>query len=167
MQGFSVECKTFGISSSSTSWQDLEAPYKSCNEANLTPRSPRTKPEKMTNSEDLARKVPNLARQGASSNSKRNWWQGPTCKRGEDIEDSGSNTGRRRPRTGLKWAQASRPRPAQPILRPSQPPFDLDASRAIYSPLTKSHGGTNSSSAVEEQRSLRDTISEMRVVLVV
>jgi hypothetical protein len=38
----------------------------------LTPRSPGTKPEKMTNSEDLARKVLNLAGQGASSNSERN-----------------------------------------------------------------------------------------------
>jgi hypothetical protein len=56
MQDFNVECKTFGMSSSSTLWQDLEAPYKSCNEANLTPRSqgldprrrqtPRTWPEK-------------------------------------------------------------------------------------------------------------------------
>jgi hypothetical protein len=40
-------------------------------------------------------------------------------------------------------------------------PFDLGASRAIYS-----HASINSSSAAEEQRSLRDTISEMRVVLV-
>jgi hypothetical protein len=46
-------------------------------------------------------------------------------------------------------------------------PFDLDASRAIYSPLTESHASTNSSSTAEEPRSLRDTISEMRVVLVV
>jgi hypothetical protein len=72
MQGFSVESKTSGISSSSTSWQDLEARYKSRNEANMTPRSLGTKPENMTNSEDLARKVLNLARQGASSNSERN-----------------------------------------------------------------------------------------------
>jgi hypothetical protein len=72
MQGFSVESKTSGISSSSTSGQDLEARYKSCNEANMTPRSPGTKPEKMTNSEDPVRKVSNLAGQGASSNSERN-----------------------------------------------------------------------------------------------
>jgi hypothetical protein len=56
MQGFDVESEISGISSSSTLWQDLEAPYKSCDEANLTPRSPGTKPEKMTNSEDLSRK---------------------------------------------------------------------------------------------------------------
>jgi hypothetical protein len=46
-------------------------------------------------------------------------------------------------------------------------PFALAANRAIYSPLTESHASINSSSAAEEQRSLRDTISEMWVVLVV
>jgi hypothetical protein len=72
-------------------------------------------------------------------------------------------------RTGPKWAQAGRPRPAGPAHFEAQslPPFDLDASRAIYSPLTESHASINLSSAAEEQRSLRDTISEMRVVLVV
>jgi hypothetical protein len=83
MQGFDVERKTSGISSSSTLWQDLEAPYKSCNEANFTPSSLGTKPENMTNSEDLHIKLPNLAGQGATSNSERNWGQGPTCRRGE------------------------------------------------------------------------------------
>jgi hypothetical protein len=38
----------------------------------MTPRSLGTKPEKMKNSEDLVRKVPNLAGQGASSNSEIN-----------------------------------------------------------------------------------------------
>jgi hypothetical protein len=64
----------------------------------------------------------------------------------------------------------SGPRPAgrpSPFRGPVGTSFDLDASRAIYSPLTESHGGINSSSAAEEQRSLSDTISEMRVVLVV
>jgi hypothetical protein len=72
MQGFSVEFKTSGISSSSTLRQDLEARYKSCNEVNMTPRSLGTKPEKMENSEDLVRKVSNLAGQGDSSNLERN-----------------------------------------------------------------------------------------------
>jgi hypothetical protein len=75
---------------------------------------------------------------------------------------------------GPVWsAQAGRPRPvgpsllAQPTPGPSPPPFDLGASRDIYSPLTESHASINSLSAAEEQRSLRDTISERRVVLVV
>jgi hypothetical protein len=72
MQDFDVESKTSGISSPSTLREDLEALYKSCNEANLTPRSLGTKPEKMTNSEDLSRKVSNLAGQGATFNSERN-----------------------------------------------------------------------------------------------
>jgi hypothetical protein len=38
----------------------------------MTPRSPGTELEKMTNSEDPARKVLNLARQGDTSNSERN-----------------------------------------------------------------------------------------------
>jgi hypothetical protein len=71
MQGFSVESKTSRISSSSTSWQDLEARYKSSNEVNMTPRSPGTKPEKMKNFEDPVRIVPNLVGQGSSSNPKR------------------------------------------------------------------------------------------------
>jgi hypothetical protein len=38
----------------------------------MTPRSPRTKPEKMENSEDPVRKMLNLAGQGASSKLKKN-----------------------------------------------------------------------------------------------
>jgi hypothetical protein len=64
------------------------------------------------------------------------------------------------------WAEMGQPvGPAR--FEAQSAPFDLDASRAIYSPLTESHASINSSSAAEEQRSLRDTISEMRVVLVV
>jgi hypothetical protein len=114
MQDFDVESKTSGISSSSALWQDIEAPYKSCNEAKSTPRSPGIKPEKMTNSEDLPRKVLNLAGQGATSNSERNWRQGPTCRRGKDLKDSGTDATRRRQATGPGWTQAGRPRPAGP-----------------------------------------------------
>jgi hypothetical protein len=73
----------------------------------------------------------------------------------------------RRAKEPAEWAEMGPGRSAQPVSRPSRPPFDLDASRAIFSPLTENHASTNSSSAAEEQRSLRDTISEMRVVLVV
>jgi hypothetical protein len=58
----------------------------------------------MTNSEDLSRKVPNLAGQGSTFNSERNWRQGPTCRRGEDLEDSGTDATRRRQATGPGWA---------------------------------------------------------------
>jgi hypothetical protein len=72
-----------------------------------------------------------------------------------------------RAKEATNWAKMGPGRPAQPVSRPSQPPFDLGASRAIYGPLTESHASTNSSPAAEEQRSLRDTILELRVMLVV
>jgi hypothetical protein len=160
MQDFIVESKTSGISSLSTSWQGLEVRYKSSNEVNLTPRSPRTKPEKMENFEDPVRKLLNLVGQGASSNSKRNWWQVHTCSWGKTLEDSGTNWAK----DVVGWAEVGLSRPAQPI---SWPPFDLAAIQAIYSPEARRHASILSSSAAEEQRSLRDTISERRVVLVV
>jgi hypothetical protein len=78
----------------------------------------------------------------------------------------------RRAKEATNWAEMGPGRLAQvgrpsPFRGPASPPFDLDASWVIYIPLTKSHTSTNSSSAAEEQKSLRDTISEMRVVIVV
>jgi hypothetical protein len=77
-----------------------------------------------------------------------------------------------RAKEATNWAEVGPGRSAQagrpsPFRGPVGLPFDLDASQAIYSPLTESHASINSSSAAEEQRNLRDTISEMRVVLVV
>jgi hypothetical protein len=168
MQGFNVESKTSGISSSSTLWQDLEALNKSCNEGNLTPRSPGTKPEKMTNSEDLPRKLPNLAGQGATSNSERNWRRGPTGRSGEGsrrlgnprrAKEAGNWTG-----TGLgRSAQAGWPSPFQ---GPVASPFDLAAIRAICSLGVERHASTHSSSAAEEQRREGHHLGEERVELV-
>jgi hypothetical protein len=163
MQDFDIESKTSGICSSSTLWQDLEAPYKSCNEANLTPRISGTIPEKMTNSEDLPRKVPNLAGQGATSNSERNWQQGPTCRRGKDLEDSVTNATWRRQGTGPRWAQAGRPSPVQ---GPFASPFDLATIWAIYSPGVERYTSINSSLAAEEQRREGHHPGEERVELV-
>jgi hypothetical protein len=117
----------------------------------------------MTNSEDLSRKVSNLAGQGATFNSERNRRQGPTCRRGNDLEDSGTNATRRRQATGPGWAQAGRPGPFQ---GPVASPFDLAAIRAIYSPGVKSHAWFNSSSAAEEQRREGHQLGEERVELV-
>jgi hypothetical protein len=76
-----------------------------------------------------------------------------------------------RAKEATNWAEVGPSRSAQadwcsPFRGPVSPPFDLDASQSIYSPLTESHASINLPSAAEEQRSLRDTISEMRVVLV-
>jgi hypothetical protein len=84
--------------------------------------------------------------------------------KGEDSRGLGKH---HRAKEAMIWAEIAPGRPAQPTSRPSRPPFDLATSRAIYSPLTESHRGIHSSSTVEEQRSLRDTISKRRVVLVV
>jgi hypothetical protein len=60
--------------------------------------------------------------------------------KGKDLEDSGTNTERRRQQAGPKWAQAGRPKKAGPAHSGAQSaPFDLATSRAIYSPLTESH----------------------------
>jgi hypothetical protein len=122
-----------------------------------------TSSEKMTNSKDLTRKVPNLVRQGAMSNSERNGWQGPTCRRGKHLEDTGTDNKQRRPRAGPGLAQADRPSPVQGLFVPS---FDLAAIRAIYSPGVESHTSSNLSSAVEEQRREGHHPGEERVELV-
>jgi hypothetical protein len=67
--------------------------------------------------------------------------------KGKDLEDSGTDTERRRWLTGPKWAQAGRP---SPFRGPVSPLFDLAAIRTIYSPESKSHGSTHSSSTAEE-----------------
>jgi hypothetical protein len=60
-------------------------------------------------------------------------------------------------------AQAGQPSPFRGLVAP----LDLATIRTIYSPETKSHTSIHWSSAAEEQRSLRDTILERRVVQVV
>jgi hypothetical protein len=60
-------------------------------------------------------------------------------------------------------AQAGRPSPVQ---SPFVPSFALAANRAIYSPLTESHGEYNSSSTAEEQRREGHHPGEERVELV-
>jgi hypothetical protein len=166
MQGFSIESKTSGISSSSTLWQDLKARYKSSNEVNMTPRSLGTKPEKMKNSEDLVRKVSNLAGQEASSNSDRNWRQGPHAEGGrikKTRELTPGQGGRRLGRNGPRPAGSDRP--AQPISEPSRPPL-WPSRRTIYRPKAKSHASIHSSSAAEEQRREGHHLGEERVQLV-
>jgi hypothetical protein len=83
--------------------------------------------------------------------------------RAKTLEDSGSNTGQRRPRIGLKWAQDGRPRP---LRGPVDPPFDLAIIWAIYSPEAKRHTSIHSPSAVEEQRREGHHLGEERVELV-
>jgi hypothetical protein len=117
----------------------------------------------MKNSEDPVKKVLNLAGQGASSNPKRNWRQGATCRRGKALEDLGSNTRQSRPLAGSKWAQAGRP---SPFPGPVDPPFNLAAIQTICSPEARSHASTHSSLAAKEQRREWHHLGEERVELV-
>jgi hypothetical protein len=126
-------------------------------------KKPGTWSEKTTDSEDLTRKVLNLARQAVMPNSERNWWHGPTCRGGKHPGSKGTDIEQRRPRVGPGWAQAGRPSPVQ---GPVRLPFALAANQAIYSPLTESHASSNSSSAAEEQRREGHHLGEERVELV-
>jgi hypothetical protein len=143
MQEFSVESKTCNLSSSSTSWQDLEARYKSSIEVNMTPRSPRTNPWR--------RKTPRTRTENAKSCGTRSFiytteklMSRGHMQKGEYSRRLWKHHQRRRPRTGV-----GRP---SPFRGPVVLPFDLAAIRTIYSPLADSHASTHLSFPVEEQR---------------
>jgi hypothetical protein len=91
-----------------------------------------------------------------------------TDDKGPHVEGEGSrrlgNWHQAKEATG--WAEMGPGRPAQPILWPSQPPFDLAAIRAIYSPEAKSHASIHSSSIAEEQRREVHYLGEETVELV-
>jgi hypothetical protein len=146
MHGFIIESKTSGISSSSTLWQDLEDPYKTCNKANLTPRSPGTKPGRWKLWGPTQKSVESCGTRSYVKLGDK-WRQGPTCRRGKDLEDARTDVGQRRQANGPGWAQADRPSPFQ---GPVASPFDLAAIRALHSPGVKSHTSIHLSSATEE-----------------
>jgi hypothetical protein len=81
-------------------------------------------------------------------------------------EDSRRLGNQHRAKKATGWAEVDPSRPAQPILGPNQPPFDLAAIRAIYSPEARSHGSIHSSFAAEEQRRGGHHLGEERVELV-
>jgi hypothetical protein len=125
-------------------------------------KKPKDQTREDENSKDPVRKLSNLAGQGASSNPKRNWQQGPTCRWGKTLEDSGTDTEQRRLRARPKWAQAGR---LSPFRGPDTPP-DLAVIRAIYSPEAGRHTSTHSSSTAEEQWREGHHLGEERVELV-
>jgi hypothetical protein len=86
--------------------------------------------------------------------------------KGEDSRRLGKQH-RAKEAAGLAEVGQGLPSPLRGPVAPAPPPLDLDTSRNIYIPLVESHARIHSSSTVEEQRSLRDTILERRVMLVV
>jgi hypothetical protein len=81
-------------------------------------------------------------------------------------EDSRRLGNRHRAKEVVGWAEVGPGRPAQPILGPSQPPFDLAAIRAICSPEARRHILIHLPSSVEEQRREGHHLGEVRVELV-
>jgi hypothetical protein len=85
--------------------------------------------------------------------------------------NKGSRKKRPGKKPGLNWAETGLGRPARadqssPFWARFDAPFDLAASRAIYSPLTESHEEIHSSSAAEEQRREGHRSREERVEMV-
>jgi hypothetical protein len=153
MQGFSVENKTFGISSSSTLWQDLEAHT-----------SHGMKQTWLQEARDPTREDDKL--RGPNQKSVESCGTRSYVQLGEKLttraymqkgEGSRRLGNRHHVKEAGNWAwmaQAGRPRPAGSAQSRAQlpPSFDLAAIRAIYSPGVESHASINSSSAAEEQR---------------
>jgi hypothetical protein len=81
-------------------------------------------------------------------------------------EDSRRLENQHRAKEAAGWAEVGPGQLAQPISRPSQPPFDLAAIQAIYSPEARCHASTHSSSTIEEQRREGHHLGEERVELV-
>jgi hypothetical protein len=81
-------------------------------------------------------------------------------------EDSRRLGNRQRAKEATGWAEVGLGRPAQPISRPSRPPFDLASIHAIYSPEARRHASIHSPSAAEEQRREGHHLGDERVELV-
>jgi hypothetical protein len=162
MQGFSIECKTFGISSSSTLWQYLEA-----RTSHAMKQTWRQEAGDSTREDDKLRGPNQKSAESCETRSyvqlgeKLTTWT--YMQKGKHLEDSGTDTTQRRLRAGPGWAQAGRPSPVQ---GPFVPSFDLATIRAIYSPGVESHAWSNLSSAAEEQRREGHHPGEERVELV-
>jgi hypothetical protein len=145
MQGFDVESKTSGISSSST----LTRPRDLTREDDKL-RGPRQKSVESCETRSfvqLGEKLTTRAR----------------IQKGEGPRRLGTDATRRRQATGPGWAQAGRLGPFQ---SPVASPFDLAAIWAIYRPGVESHESIHSSSAAEEQRREGHHLGEERVELV-
>jgi hypothetical protein len=167
MQGFSVERKTFGISSKSTLWQDLQART-----------SHAMKQTWLQEARDSTREDDNL--RGPNQKSVESCGTRSYVQLGEKVTtraymQKGEASRRLGNRHHVKepgnWAWMGLGRPAQagrpsPIQGPMPPSFDLAAIRAIYSPGVESHAWSNSSSAAEEQRREGHHPGEERVELV-
>jgi hypothetical protein len=153
MQGFDVESKTSGISSSST----ITRPWSPVQVMQWSKHDPK-KPRDLTREDD---KLWGPSQKSAESCETRSFVQ-----LGEKLTtrahmQKGEGSRRlenwRHAKKADNWAEVGPGRSAKasgpsPFQGPVASPFDLAAIRAIYSPGVESHGGIYSSSAAEEQR---------------
>jgi hypothetical protein len=138
MQGFSIECKTLGIISSSTLWQDLE------------PRTSHAmKQTWLHEARDSTREDDQL--RGPNQKSVESCKTRSYVQLGEKLttraymqkgEASRRLKNRHHAKEAAGWAWMGPGRPAQvnrpsPVQGPFAPSFDLAAIRAIYSPRSK------------------------------
>jgi hypothetical protein len=145
------------------SWQDLEARYKSSNEVNMTPRSTRTKPEKMEIQRTQTENVESCETRRFIYTAEK-----LTSRAHMQLGQYSRRLGKQhKAKEAAGWAEVGPGRPAQPTSRPSRPPFDLTAIWAIYSPEARHHASILSSSAAEEQRREGHHLGGERVELVV
>jgi hypothetical protein len=162
MQGFSVESKTSGISSSSTltrPWSPVQVMQWSKHDSKK-PRDQAREDEKLRGPGQKSAESCGIRSfiQFGEKLTTRAYMQ-----KGEGSRRLGN---RRHANEAGNWAGVGPGRSARPIPGPNRPPFDLGASRAIYSPLTESHASSHSSSAAEEQRREGHRSGEDRVEMV-
>jgi hypothetical protein len=162
MQGFDVESKTFGISSSSTLTRPW-SPVQVMQWSKLDSKKPRDQ----TREDDKLRGPSQKSAESCTTRSFVQLGEKLTTmahmQKGKDLEDSGTDATQRRQATRPRWAQTGRP---GPFWGPVASPFDLATIRAIYSPGVESHTSIHSSSTVEEHRREGHHLGEERVELV-
>jgi hypothetical protein len=139
--GFSVESKTFGISSSSTLWQDLEARTSHAMKQTWLQEA-----RDSTREDDKLRGPNQKSVESCKTWSYVQFGEKLTLRAYMQKEEGSRKQGNRhraKEASGWAWmgpgwpAQADRPSPVQ---GPVMLPFALATNRAIYSPVAESHG---------------------------
>jgi hypothetical protein len=167
MQGFSVESKTLGISSSSTLWKDLED-----HTSHAMKQTWLQEARDSTREDDKLRGPNQKISESCRTRSYVQFGEKLTSRAYMQKEEGSMKQGNQhRAKEASGWAWMGPGRPAQadrpsPVQGPVMLPFSLAANRAIYSTLTESHRWYNSSSTAEEQRREGHHLGEERVELV-
>jgi hypothetical protein len=167
MQGFDVERKTSGISSSSTLTRPW-SPVQVMQWRKLDSKKPRD----LTREDDKLRGPSRKSVESCGIRSFVQLGEKLTARAHMQKGEGSRRLGKwRHAKEAGNWAEVGPGRSAQagrphPFQGPVTSPFDLAAIRAIYSPGVESHASIHSSSAAEEQRREGHHLGEERVELV-